>query len=260
MLIRTSGEQVIVISQPAHAVISGQIARAWGNQRFGAVEPFDDVCLGALLHDIGWSDWEQDPTLNHETGLPHTFMQLATRVHLDIWENAARRALAFGLYPALLTSMHFTGLYERFHDYSRDSETDAREARALVARELAFQESIVAALRAQPSMAPFATDEVLRRNRGLVALWDGMSLAICHGMTEPRTFRSVPAATTDADLTLQPAEGGVSVEPWPFAVDRLTVRADGRILPGRYDDPDTMRRALADAEWTTVETVLLPAT
>ncbi len=259
MLIQTDGKQALVISQPAHAAISGQIARAWGNERFGAIEPFDAVCLGALLHDIGWVDWEQNPTLNPETGLPHSFLQLSTRFHLGIWDRAARQALTFGSYPALLTSMHFTGLYERFHDYSRDSDDDARDARALVARELAFQDATIARLRADPSMQAHASDDILRRNRELVAAWDGMSLAICHGVTEARVFRGVPAATGDIDLTFAPVEGGVSVDPWPFGVDRLTVRADGRILRGRYEDNDAMLRALADAEWITLETRLLPA-
>jgi hypothetical protein len=259
MLIRTVGEHAVVISQPAHAAISGQLARAWGNLRFGAVEPFDDVCLGALLHDIGWIDWEQAPTLNSETGLPDSFLQLSTRVHLDIWKEASRRASTFGRYPGLLTSMHFTGLYERFHDYSRDSEDDARDARALVAHELAFQEDTIARLRADPSMATFATDDILRRNRGLVAVWDGISLALCHGVTEPRTFRGVPATSEEVEITLAPTDGSVSVDPWPFGVERLTVRADGRILRDRYGDQESMRQALADAEWTSVETVLQPA-
>jgi hypothetical protein len=60
-------------------------------------------------------------------------------------------------------------------------------------------------------------------------------------------------------MTLAPADRGVTVDPWPFGVDRLTVRADGRILRDRYDDEEAMRRALADAEWTSVGTVLLPA-
>jgi hypothetical protein len=259
MLIRTTGEHVVVITQPAHAAISGQLARTWGNERFGAVEPFDDVCLGAVLHDIGWIDWEQAPTLNAETGLPDSFLQLPTRVHLDIWEHASRRASTFGRYPGLLTSMHFTGLYERFHDYSRDSEDDARDARALVARELTFQDATIARLRADASMARFATDEHLLRNRGLVAVWDGISLALCHGVNETRTFRGVPAAGEDVVMTLAPADRGVTVDPWPFGVDRLTVRADGRILRDRYDDEEAMQRALADAEWTSVGTVLLPA-
>jgi hypothetical protein len=258
MLVSIAGDHAIVISQPAHAAVSGQLARAWGNDQFGAVEPFDDVCLGAELHDIGWIDWEQSPTLNPETGLPHSFMQLSARTHLDIWEHASRRASTFGRYPGLLTSLHFTGLYERFHDYSRDTEVEARDARALVAREHAFQQEAIARLRADKSMVDFASDELLRRNRTLVAVWDGMSLALCHGLAKPRSFGGVPATTGDLTISLEPADDIVRVDPWPFSVDRLIVHADGRILRDRYEDQESLREALASAEWTTVTATLAP--
>lgn len=258
MLIRTDGERVVAIAQPAHAGLSGQLARAWGNARFGTVAPVDDVYLGAALHDIGWIDWEQEPTVNEATGLPHSFLQLPTRVHLTIWEGASRRALAYGRYAALLTSMHFTGLYEQFHDYSRDSEEDARDARALVAREIAFQREMIAALRSDPRTAAWADDDVVPRNRRLVALWDGMSLAICHGLREPRTFRAVPDAEGEVNLTLTPGDTTVVVDPWPFRVDRLSVGVDGRVLEGSYGDQQALRDALATARWVRIDTVLLP--
>lgn len=258
MLIRPNGEQAIAITQPAHAAISAQLASAWGNARFGTFVPFDDVVLGALLHDIGWIDWEQSPTLNGVTGLPHSFLQLPTRVHLDIWEHASRRALTFGRYPALLTSMHFTGLYERYHDYSIDSEEDAQDARTLVARELAFQQATIAALRSDRATAAISQDDQLERNRRLVALWDGMSLAICHGLDEPRTFHNRQDAGDGVNLVLAPMAGGISVDPWPFSVERLAVRADGRILTGRYANQDALNSALAGAAWVTVGTMLLP--
>lgn len=259
MLIRIDGDRAIVITQPSHAALSGQLARAWGNELFGEVEPFDEVCLGALLHDIGWLDWEQAPTLNPSTGRPHTFLQLPTRVHLGIWESASRRSRAFGRYPALLTSMHFTGLYEQYHDYSRDSEEEARDARALVARELAFQQEVIAALRADAVTAPWAGDDVVQRNRRLVALWDGMSLAICHGVREPRTFRGAPTARDGVDLTLTPVADGIGIDPWPFSVDLLTVSVDGRLLSDQFEDQRALEDALAVAKWIRVDTMLLQA-
>jgi hypothetical protein len=259
MLIRQVADGVMVITQPAHAAVSSQLARAWGNDAVGSVEPFDDVVLGALLHDIGWIDWEQAPTLNRETGLPHSFLQLGTRVHLGIWDTAARRALAFGRYPALLTSMHFTGLYERFHDYSRDTDDEARDARALVAREQAFQHAQLEALRSDPLMAAYATDTVIDRNHRLVALWDGMSLAICHGVADERTFQGVPATGGEIKVVMRPGDSGLIVDPWPFGTGAVTVHFEGRSLTGLFDNESAMREALAAARWTTVETELRPA-
>jgi hypothetical protein len=46
----------VAVAQPAHAWISGQLARAWGNERFGAVEPLSEVCLAAEQHDVGMAE------------------------------------------------------------------------------------------------------------------------------------------------------------------------------------------------------------
>ena len=40
MLHREDPAGLVVIAQPAHAWVSGQLARAWGNARFGAVAPW----------------------------------------------------------------------------------------------------------------------------------------------------------------------------------------------------------------------------
>ena len=71
MLIRPEPDGTfLAIGQASHAWLSGQLARAWGNERFGAVEPWEEVCLAAEQHDIGMAQWERAPTLNPDTGLP----------------------------------------------------------------------------------------------------------------------------------------------------------------------------------------------
>jgi hypothetical protein len=51
MLYRQQMQGRIAITQPMHAWVSGQLARVWGNERFGEMVPFEEVCLGAVgLH------------------------------------------------------------------------------------------------------------------------------------------------------------------------------------------------------------------
>ncbi len=76
---------VICITQPMHAWVAGQLARAWGNESFGSFAPWEEVCLAAEQHDIGWHRWEGAPTLNTTTGYPHSFTELPTAVSVDIW-------------------------------------------------------------------------------------------------------------------------------------------------------------------------------
>src|SRR5690349_18079125 len=111
MLLRKAAEGVIAVSQPAHAWVSGQLARNWRQTDFIGVR--EEVCLAAEQHDIGFLGWEQSPTLNPSTGFPHTFMEMARAAHLEIWNRGIQQMQRFGRYPALLVSRHFTGLAQR---------------------------------------------------------------------------------------------------------------------------------------------------
>jgi Protein of unknown function (DUF3891) len=217
MLLRPDGDAVIAIGQPAHAWLSGQLARAWAEP----FEPWEEVCLAAEQHDVGMAAWEGRPTLNPDTGLPRSFMQLTLDEHLEIWWSAAPLVVPQSRYAALLVSMHGTALYER---RNRDDE----RVRGFLDGQAELQARLLETLRADPFTAPFATDEVVRRNQQLVWRWDSLSLGLL----------------LDWDLDL---------EPWPFRGDPLSLRCEGRRLEGRFDDEETMREALADAPWVTLD-------
>jgi Protein of unknown function (DUF3891) len=261
MLHREDAEGLIVVAQPAHAWIAAQMARAWGNERFGTFAPWEEVCLGAEQHDNGWTAWEREPRLNPATGRPYTFMNMPTGMHVRVWAGAGEMTLTQGRYAALLVSMHGSGLYERFHDYTRDTREEAQAARDFIAREHAFQERILTGLRADPLYAPYAAPEIVERNRRLVAVWDGLSLGICHGLHEPREYGNVPAADGSLTLTLAPIDGDpthVTVDPWPFHPDSVTLTCEGRRLPQTFTDEAAMCTALAAAPWVTITTRLQP--
>jgi hypothetical protein len=251
MLLRADGaDGVIAIGQPAHAWLSGQLARAWGNERFGVVEPWEEVCLAAEQHDTGMAAWETEPTLNPETGLPRSFMELTRDEHLAIWWSAAPLVLAQSRYAALLVSMHGTALYER-RNLTRLPAEDVDRIRAFLTGQYQLQQRLLAALRADPRTAASARDDLVRRNQRLVWTWDSLSLGLLLGWA-PFELESVPAADDPTGIAV---EAG-TLDPWPFAAPRLTVRCEGRRLTGRFDDQEAMRAALANAPWVTIETTL----
>jgi hypothetical protein len=256
MLIRTDRNGRWLVAQPAHAWVSGQLALAWGNDQFSAPDPRADVVLGTLLHDIGWLEWEISPTFNPGTGLPHSFMELPTSVHLDIWEPASRLALPFGRYAALLVSLHGTYLYG-FHDYDRDTPDEADRARAFVARERAFQQACIASLREHETTASSATDAALERNRRFVALWDGMSLAICGGSERERTFSDIAARDGSVDLRMIPGGDRIILDPWPLSVDELPLRVDARALDRSFSNQAELDAWMATSKTSTFEVRLV---
>jgi hypothetical protein len=217
MLLRHDGDDVIAIGQPAHAWLSGQLARAWA----APFEPWEEVCLAAEQHDVGMAAWDCSPKLNPDTGLPRSFMELELEDHLEIWWRAAPIVLQQSRYAALLVSMHGTALYER---RTRD---DAR-VRAFLDGQAALQARLLETLRADPRTAPFASDEIVRRNQQLVWRWDSLSLGLL----------------LNWDLEL---------DPWPFREDRVSLRCEGRRLAETFDDEAAMREALDAAPWVTLE-------
>jgi uncharacterized protein DUF3891 len=223
MLLRPDGDDVIAIGQPAHAWLSGQLARAWA----GPVEPWEEVCLAAEQHDIGMAAWEGRPTLNPETGLPRSFMELSLDEHLEIWWSAAPLVMPQSRYAALLVSMHGTALYER-RDLARLSPHDVERLRAFLAGQADLQARLLADLRADPRTAAAAADDVVRRNQQLVWTWDSLSLGLLLNWS-------------------------LELDPWPFRDDRVALRCEGRRLTGRFDDEEAMRAALAAAPWVTLE-------
>jgi hypothetical protein len=222
MLLRRDADDVIVIGQPAHAWLSGQLARAWTP----APEPWEEVCLAAEQHDLGMAEWDRAPKLNPETGLPRSFMEVELEDHLEIWRRAAPLVLQQSRYAALLVSMHGTALYERFR-----SAEDPR-VRAFLDGQRELQQRLMAGF----------DEEQVRRNQQLVWTWDSLSLGLL--------------------LDWSPFEvGGIHVEdgtldPWPFGAPRLTVRCEGRRLTGTFADEAAMRAALDAAPWVALEFAL----
>ena len=245
MLHRPSPEGTIVVAQPAHAWVSGQIARAWAEP----FEPREEVCRGAEQHDVAWVGWEWSPERDPETGLPYTFSALPRLRRLELWSGAAGVLLPQSRYAALLVSLHGTLLVERFPP--EGGEDVQRALAAYLERERDFQARVRESLLDDPRYASHATAEALERNRELIFTWDGLSLAFVHGVTKERTAAGHTLAPVDGPLR-------VTVSPWPFREDEVTLACEGRLLVGTYPDERELRRGLAKAPWRTIETTLVP--
>jgi hypothetical protein len=224
MILRPDGDSTICIGQPAHAWLSGQMARQWRPRP----EPYEEVCLAATQHDAGMADWDAQPELNPETGMPQSFMEMALDTHLRLWSHAPQRVLPQSRYAALLVSMHGTALYE-MRDLAKMSREDAAKVKDYLDEQRTLQTQLANGL---------DHDEV-KRNQQLIWLWDFLSLALCLRWDG----RSVSGLTYT----------GTTFEPWPFQDESVTLRTEGRRLAGRFDDEEEMHAALASAPWVTLE-------
>ena len=253
MLLRRDDRGVLAIGQASHAWVSGQLARAWGNERFPAPEPSEEVCLAADQHDTGLAGWDVDPELDRATGLPYSFLEMSIGSHLWAWSAAPSRVLVQSRYAALLVSMHGQRLYER-RDIAKLSAADGATVREYLHAQHDFQQPLLESLRADPVTAPWATPELVGRNSQLIWIWDYLSLALCLPWI-PAVARRAPAHEGPVDLALRQDQGdhGVVIEPWPFAVSELTVRCEGRRLSERSRSGRQLREHLRLAPWETLE-------
>ncbi|WGJ13510.1 DUF3891 family protein [Methylocapsa sp. D3K7] len=258
MLLRTDGLDVIAIPQPSHAWLSGQLARAWGNDRFAAPVPNEDVCLAAELHDIGWLAWEEAPVLEAGSGLPMPFSKVPPQTHIGLWREGVRRARTFGRYPALLVTLHADTIYARYFDVAKASPEDAEAVRAFLDDQHDVQARLAASLRADPEYGEQASPENITRNQRLIAALDWMSLAICWGVESDQKIPDVPTegeGKTELSLRFRDRQNLI-LEPWPFHQTSIAVRAEGKRLRGRFSTQKELQQALNEAEPVRVTAVL----
>jgi uncharacterized protein DUF3891 len=242
MLLRPDGPGILAIGQASHAWLSGQLARSWGNERFPAPSPYEEVCLAAEQHDVGMAMWDLDPARDPQSGLPYSFMEMPLPVHLELWSAAPARLLTQNRLAAVLVSMHGWRLYRR-----RKLDELPREQAAAVRGYLDAQEHFRARLSADIDPR---TIEVASQ---LIWTWDFLSLAICLDWSG-RTARDVPTLDGAVDMEIISAgERRICLAPWPFEADSLTVRCEARRLEGPYDTDEALRAALSSASWETVE-------
>ena len=232
MLVRLDDDGALAIGQLSHAWLSGQLARAWGNERFGGVEPREEIVLGAEQHDVGWSLLDLEPRFNPETGLPRSFLEMTVDDHLAIWRGAPDRLATQSLHAALVVSLHGRSL----------SELRAKaqpEQAGMLQPHIDEERTRQAQFRATLGLSAAA----IERTRRQMWVWDSLSLALCHAW-RPFTVRDVPTAEGLIDVELKDRDNGAStLDPWPFAGERVDVRCEARRLAARYADESAMRRA-----------------
>jgi hypothetical protein len=244
----------LLIPQPSHALLSGQMMAAWGAPGFAQPDPAPEVILAAEQHDIAWLSWETAPTLDRETCLPHPFTRLGPAVHAPMWARGVEIArAAYGLWPALLISLHGTRVYTEYMDPERLPPEDHAAIDRNAAIEAALQADWIAKLG--------VSREQVERNSALVAVTDALSLALCFADPDKAGEAPMEDGSTRKMKLVRQGASRWSLDPWPFRGSTLTVQCETIRLPAetRWTDEEVMRRDLRDAAWSTLAETLTPA-
>jgi hypothetical protein len=157
--------------------------------------------------------------------------------------------IRFGRYPALLVSLHFTGLCRR-HCGGKNPQ-EMQMAQNFLDDQEALQSAVRTSLLNDVHYAPFSSDETIERNQKLLSLWDLLSLVLCAGVGAEQSACSVPAANSQTcTIVLRPIKTDpprVQIEPWPFRSAKLQVVCEGRRLLKTYKRADELHNAVRAA-------------
>ncbi len=245
MLLRQEGSPgAVLITQPAHAWISGQLARHWGNDRFATLP--EPVCLAAEQHDIGFLEWDRNPSVNPTTGLPYSFLEMPAQTHLKLWEKGVRHMQRFGRYPALLVSLHFSNIARQ----QWISKAKKSLAKGYLDAQEELQQTLITSLQNDFYFAPLATDEKIREYQQSVSLLDWISLLLCLNAREETFVSKVLTRNGCEALRVFPLVGEVmtyAVDPWPFGKPEFELVCEGRRLLRPSRDDGELRKALRAA-------------
>jgi hypothetical protein len=252
--------KLLLVRQTDHMALSGQLAAAWGNDRFARPVPFGPLVVAAAEHDTGWTRWEDAPTVDPSTKRPYQFYDLPVELHLTLYREGVDAVAAKDAHAGLLVNLHCQGLYNQ-----RFGLTPELTMRRLAPEQEATVRRSLAALQAQHrdlGRRVRIDEPTLWAQYELLQVYDVLSLYLCMLPLRETTLGPVPLGVGGEmmSLALRPVgEGDVIVSPWPFRERSLTVSVPARLVPQReYASDDDFRQALAAAEGLTLNFVLQP--
>ncbi|SCG68036.1 DUF3891 family protein [Micromonospora humi] len=253
-----------LVEQVEHGRVAGELAAAWGNDRFERPTPGTPVRTAAARHDEGWRAWDARVLFHELERRPRHFLEIDAAEHVRLYRQGVERVALGDVYAGVLVGMHWTGLYRGRWSApdargrlepgadgraAQDAAVDAEERRWIAAKRLAWT--------AAEPRAVFETR--LWHNYELVQLWDLLSLYLCVMPQQPAVepgparpwgpqlaalehlaedvllppVRRSPFGPTER-ITVGVREPGVlRLDPYPFRRPDVTVDVLATVVPDR---------------------------
>jgi hypothetical protein len=233
MIVKESGDSLMLIGQSDHADLAAQVAAHWGNSTFSVPLPNSDMLCATSLHDEGWRLLESNPEVNQETNRPYNYYEMPRS--LKVHEATISSVNASTLYVRLMVSMHRTGLvqdrYGTGHGWKIKRKTGLDpKTKSFVQRHEAWQSKAKQAMKKNKTYREFANPRYIWMNFKLLQTWDKISLYVCGEPRQAGEVYPTPSGIDKKDLklVLQRRDGNkISFDPWPFGTRpvKITLRA-----------------------------------
>ena len=242
---------LVLVRQADHALLSGHLAAAWGAEPWEPVRPYEPVVLGARLHDLCWTPFDERVPQRPD-GRPLAFTEVPRTQSTRFYGPGVDAVEAIDPYAGLLVSLHLTGFFQSHwgfvHPAQRMQITE--DERPAIGAFLDAEGARQRRLRERLGVGEGEGDRLLRSSYLLLQIWDLLSLDVCRRSFDfwEGTYPAVPSHTEDgAEVSLQVRlePGGVCrLSPYPLLVEPLTsVVPAARVQLADAGDEAALRRA-----------------
>lgn len=219
-----------LIPQTTHSWLAWQVAEHWGNRGFARPAPRAETLAAILLHDGGWSEFDDAPMLDDD-GRPRTFDRMPAAEHLAIWRSSILRAAQYSRYSGLLVAAHFVSMAERkLQDLlERDDTNAARATQSFVAEMERNQNSWAEELATDARYQAYLDGAGREVNSRLLDTCDRISVYLCASLSSPFEVRAQNAAGDTEVISFDAVDATTwRIHPWPLQGDRLQIHCEGR--------------------------------
>jgi hypothetical protein len=119
---KASAESWLLVAQPDHATLAGDLAERIRSSDFPALD--DEILRAISLHDEGWQSFDDQPMVHD--GRPLSFLDLGPSEFLHAWTRSISTAEHVGPLAGILVSDHFLRL-AHVHIETRGENSQVRK-------------------------------------------------------------------------------------------------------------------------------------
>lgn len=232
MIRRPYQDGYLLITQPAHAWLSGQLAQHWGYDETSCPHPYQSVVIGTTMHDSAWLEKDNQPILNADNQ-PLNFIEPELDTVEGMYGRCVSNAMQIDPYAGVLVNRHVQTIYHSRKTHKRDPI----ERLQPLLDELKTQENdAIAQMKTHPLYQQYIDEPILNHNYRILRTCDLLSLFVC-GAFPARTISDVPFRYGQAFIDLHCElldDNTLHVSPQLFDQAEITVYLQAKIIPQKH--------------------------
>lgn len=228
----------ILFTQFDHSVLSGEIMKFWGNQKFQDIDPDPSQMYAITNHDRGWREWDSNPRINPDDHSPASFIDMYPEEQHIIWSKCFEDIPEEYSYSSALIALHFS----TFNNHLLSQNPGNRE---IINFKNKINSHVSGILNIDIGKIENGLPEQVQRGLKFIQIGDIISLTLCNGWNSV-TVKDVPVDINGnkTDLILESQDGlNYTIDPYPFSVGNLGFNIIGLEIEGKEFGSDNDLRA-----------------